>query len=57
MTRQDEERHQLELALGRMEKHLLGALEQTFKEKMRPVNATQTDRTNHLFQRFFNRPK
>lgn len=57
MTRQDEERHQLELALGRMEKHLLGALEQTFKEKMRPVNATQAYRTNHLFQRFFNRSK
>lgn len=57
MTRQDEERRQLELALGRMEKHLLAALEQTFKEKKRPVNATKMDRTNHVFQRFFNRPK
>jgi hypothetical protein len=57
MTRQDEERHQLELALVKMEKHLLAALEQTFKEKKRAANAAQTERANNLLQRFFNRPK
>jgi hypothetical protein len=53
----DEERQQLELALSRMETHLLAALKQPSKEDRKPFDAVQTDRGSHLLQRFFNRAK
>jgi len=55
MRNQDEERHQLEQALARMERHLLSTLERTFKDKEKPVSAAQKSSENSMFQRFFNR--
>lgn len=57
MTRQDEERQQLERALGRMEKHLLSRLERTFNNNKGPAATAQKVRESSIFQRFFHRLK
>jgi len=57
VTRHDEERQQLELALKRMEKHLLSRLERTFNSSKGPAAAGHKGRENSIFQRFFQRVK